>query len=219
MAANTILVYVGASNLGSTTLGVGAPGGFAASGTQAFVDNASSRGQAGALVTPPTRATDFGPWGGALGFNSTNTPWYFDQDTSSVEAFTGFDFFSVAVHELGHLLGIGTADSWVAKTNVNGTIFNGAFSSAVHGSPVPLADPAHWAAGTMGMYNGTTQEAAMGPNIAAGKRSYFTDLDFAALKDIGWQVSATPVPVPGALVLLLSGLSVMVAWGKRRALV
>ena len=37
--------------------------------------------------------------------------------------------------------------------------------------------------------------------------------------DIGWQVSPSPVPVPGALVLLFSGLSVMVAWGKRRALV
>ena len=213
VAANTIRVYVGASNLGSTTLGIGGPGGFAASGSQAFLDNVSARGQSGALAKPPT---DFGPWGGAIGFNSTNTPWFFDQDTSTVETFTGFDFFSVAVHELGHLLGVGTADSWF--TNVSGTNFNGAFSSAVHGGSVPLADAGHWAVGTKGSI-GSMQDAAMGPNIAAGKRSYFTDLDFAALKDIGWQVSPAPVPLPGALVLLFSGLSLMFAWGKRSALV
>ena len=48
VAANTIRVYVGASNLGSTTLGIGGPGGFAASGSQAFLDNVSARGQSGA---------------------------------------------------------------------------------------------------------------------------------------------------------------------------
>ena len=71
--------------------------------------------------------------------------------------------------------------------------------------------------GTMGIYDGSSREAAMGPNITAGQRNYFTDLDFAALKDIGWEVSPAPVPVPGALVLLFSGLSLMVAWGKRNA--
>ena len=217
VAANVIRVYVGASNLGGTTLGIGGPGGSAVSGTtQDFLDNASARGQTGALATTPT---DFGPWGGALGFNSINTTWYFDQNTSNVEAFNGFDFFSVAVHELGHLLGVGTADSW--KNQISSTNFNGAFSSAVHGGPVPLADGGHWAVGTMGIYNGNSQEAAMGPNIAAGQRNYFTDLDFAALQDIGWEVSPAPapVPLPGALVLLFSGLSLMFAWGKRSALV
>ena len=212
VAANVIHVYVGGSSLGTTTLGIGGPGGVDASGTPEFVNNAVSRGQAGALAKP---ATDFGPWGGSIGFNSTNTNYYFDQDTNTVESFMGFDFFSVAVHELGHVLGIGTADSWF--TYVSGNNFNGAFSSAVHGSPVPLADLAqHWAAGTKGSM-GSMQDAAMGPNIAPGQRSYFTDLDFAALKDIGWQVSPAPVPVPGALVLLFSGLSLMVAWGKRNA--
>ena len=212
VGANEIHVYVGASDLGGTTLGIGGPAGSTASGTtQAFLDNVKGRGQVGALVNP---ATDFGPWGGTLAFNSANTPWFFDQDTSTVETFTGFDFFSVAVHELGHLLGVGTADSWF--TNVSGTNFNGKFSTAVHGGPVPLADAGHWAVGTKGSI-GSMQDAAMGPNIAAGQRNYFTPLDFAALRDIGWEVSPAPVPLPGALVLLFSGLSLMVAWGKRSA--
>ena len=211
VAADVVRVYVGASNLGGTTLGIGGPGGYGASGSQAFLDNVASRGQTGALAKP---ATDFGPWGGSLGFNSTGTNYYFDQDTSTVESFTGFDFFSVAVHELGHLLGIGTADSWF--TNVSGLNFNGKFSTAVHGGSVPLADVGHWAVGTKGSI-GSMQDAAMGPNIAAGQRNYFTPLDFAALKDIGWEVSPAPVPLPGALVLLFSGLSLMVAWGKRSA--
>ena len=214
VAANVIYVYVGASNLGPNTLGIGGHGGGGSSGTQAFVDNAVSRGQSGALAPTPK---DFGPWGGSLGFNSTSTNWFFDQDTSTAKTFTGFDFFSVAVHELGHLLGVGTAASW--SNQISGSNFNGAFSSAVHGGPVPLADAGHWAVGTTGMVNGSMQEAAMGPSISAGQRKYFTDLDFAALKDIGWEVSPAPVPLPGALVLLFSGLSLMVAWGKRSAVV
>ena len=211
VAANVIRVYVGASDLGGTTLGIGGPGGFGATGSsQAYLDNVASRGQTGALVNP---ATDFGPWGGALGFNSVNTPWYFDQDINSVESFSGFDFFSVAVHELGHLLGIGTANSW--SNQISNGNFTGAFSSAAHGGSVPLANGAHWAMGMTGMYEGSSRETAMGPNITAGQRNYFTDLDFAALKDIGWEVSPAPVPLPGALVLLFSGLSLMVAWGKR----
>ena len=220
VAANDIYVYVGASNLGTSTLGIGGAGGTGACCTQAFADNVAGRGQTGALAPTPT---DFGPWGGSLGFNSS-TNWYFDTDASTLEAIPGFDFFTVAVHELGHLLGIGTAGSWDAKismdTNKN-AFFTGQASQAAHGgAPVPLdADKAHWLAGATGLVSGSIQEAAMGPSIAPGQRKYFTDLDFAALKDIGWQVSPAPVPLPGALVLLFSGLSLMFAWGRRSALV
>lgn len=214
VAANAIRVYVGASDLGAATLGSGGPGGYSVSGDADFLTNAQSRGQTGALVTPPT---DFGPWGGAIGFNAASN-WYFDTDANTVERFSGYDFFSVAVHELGHVLGFGTSASWDAK--VSGQTFTGDFSKAAYGGAVPLdSDLAHWAAGTMGSYNGSPQETAMESGIAAGQRKYFTGLDFAALQDVGWQASATPVPLPGALVLLFSGISFLAVWGKRRAVV
>ena len=89
-------------------LGIGGPGGYSISGSQAFIDNVVARGQSGALAAIPT---DFGPWGGSISFDNSSTSWYFDSDVNTVESFTGFDFFSVAVHELGHLLGAGTSDS------------------------------------------------------------------------------------------------------------
>jgi hypothetical protein len=189
--ANTVIVYVGASNLGGSTLGLGGPGGYNASGvTQLWFDTLEGRGEAGALLGTPT---DFSPWGGTLAFNSTSA-WHFDSDPSTVETFTGLnDFYSVAVHELGHLLGMGTAGSW--DSLISGANFTGALSLAAQGGIVPLSgDLAHWANGTMSTVVGTgaAQEAAMSPSLTVGTRKFFTALDYAGLQDIGWQLSAIP---------------------------
>lgn len=210
VASNTLVVYVGAQNLGSSTLAFGGPGGYSASGTQSFIDNVASRGQAGALATP---ATDFGPWGGEITFNSTVGNWYFDTNTSTVEPFSGVDFFSVAVHELGHVLGVGTSDSWTTFTS--GSNFVGPHSMSAFGGAVPLnSDLAHWAAGTTSSVNGSPQTAIMVPTIPSGTRRYYTNLDFAGLEDIGWQV--TPVPLPAASWLLGSSLIGLLAVGRRK---
>jgi hypothetical protein len=39
----------------------------------------------------------------------------------------------------------------------------------------------------------TPQEAAMDPDVLNGTRKFFTNLDGAALKDIGWELIAPPV--------------------------
>ena len=210
VAANTLVIFVGAQNLGSS-LGQGGPGGYASSGTQAFIDTVAARGQLGALSAIPT---DFGPWGGSISFNNVGTNWYFDSDVNTVETFTGFDFFSVAVHELGHVLGAGTADSGLRY--LSGTNFVGPNAMAAYGGgPVPLnASLDHWADAVTSTVNGLSQEAAMTPAIGAGTRKYFTDLDFAGAKDIGWQV--TPVPVPAAFWLLVSGVMGLVAVSRRK---
>ena len=199
--ANTLIVYVGASNLGGSTLGLGGAGGYEASGFTPWFNTLQGRGQAGALLSTPT---DYGPWGGTLAFNSTKT-WYFDSDPSTVETFTGQnDFYSVAVHELGHLLGFSLlldensnpANSWSAVTNSVSGIFSGTHAMALNGGAgLQLSgDLSHWADGTMSTVVGTgaAQETAMDPSLTVGTRKYFTALDYAGLQDIGWQLAPIP---------------------------
>lgn len=210
VAADTLIVYAGGRAISGSTLGIGGPGGFGVGGTQTFVDNAVSRGEVG--DTQGASATDFAPWGGSITFNS-NSNWYFDPDVSTSGDVVNNDFYTVALHELGHLLGLGTADSW--DNLVSGTSFTGAASTSVFGSNPPLqADGAHWLNGTVSVVDGVSQEAAMDPSITTGTRKVFTDLDIAALKDVGWEVSA--VPVPAAVWLLGSGLIGLFAVAKRR---
>lgn len=206
--ADTLIVFAGGRNLGGSTLGIGGPGGFTASGSQSFLDTVGTRGETGAP------GTDFGPWGGSLAFNDT-TNWYFDPDTSSDEAFpvAQSDFFSVALHELGHLLGFGTAQSW--DNQVAGGNFTGTASTAIFGNNVPLAgDNSHWQDGTTSTIGGMGSfETAMDPVITTGDRKRFTDLDLAALQDVGWEV--TPIPLPASVLLFVTGIMVLFSVSKR----
>jgi len=56
----------------------------------------------------------------------------------------------------------------------------------------------------MSFVDGVSQETAMDPTISYGARKVFTDLDMAALDDVGWDIAA--VPLPPALLLFGSGL-------------
>jgi hypothetical protein len=202
VAADALTVFVGGQSMGAGSLGYGGYGGYSVSGTQDFLNNAAQRGQSNATSGPS--ATDFAPWGGQLTFSSSAN-WYFDADLSTTEAFSGNDFYSVALHELGHLLGLGSSDSWDNKTS--GSSFTGANAVAVYGGNVPLeGDKVHWLDGTKSTVNGIEQETAMDPTIHVGTRKVFTQLDLAALKDVGWQVSVTAVPVPSAVWLFGSAL-------------
>ena len=200
IAANTLVVYVGVRSLSSSELALAGFGGYSASGTQPWLDTVSKRGQTGAPNT------DFGPWGGSISF-STSASWYFDPDPSTVDVPAGQnDFYSVALHELGHVLGIGGATSWDKLIN-GSSQFTGAAAVGVYGGLVPVtADHGHWADGTMSTIPGTSthQEAAMDPTITVGTRKYFTDLDFAGLSGIGWEVAPVPEPEQYALVAGLS---------------
>jgi len=206
LATNEIRIFVGAGSLSEETLGHGGFGGFSIGGSQEFINAILARGQSGALTNPKT---DFGPWGGSIEFNLTSD-WYFDSDPGTTEAFAGQnDFYSVALHELGHVLGIGTSDSWFALDS-NG-VFTGAASVAVYGSAVPLDEHgAHWDLGTMSTIYGTevAQDAAMDPSLATGTRKYLTALDIAGLSDVGWTIA---VPEPATTLLLLSTIPLLLA--------
>lgn len=189
LGEGVVKIYAGAMQLGTSTLGMGGPGGYHLSGiTQEWFDTVAARGQVGALAAT---ATDFGPWGGFITFD-IDADWYFGTGSLSGKN----DFLSVATHELGHLFGIGTSESWIGL--ISASEFTGPNATAANGGvQVSLSGTGHWANGTMSTIYGTStpQEAAMDPSITVGTQKYFTTLDFAGMQDIGWTV----VPEPSAL--------------------
>lgn len=189
--ANQILIYVGARNLPNNQLGEGAGGYYTtAQGSQAWLDTVRGRGEAGALGAAPT---DIGPWGGSLAFDEPRD-WYFGFDADALGSQQN-DFFSVAVHELAHVLGFGivfpgsTSSSW--ENLVVGNQFTGSNARAEYGGNVPLASGSHWLDGIQS----DGREAAMDPTLTVGQRKLFSPLDLAAMQDIGWSVTNTRATV------------------------
>jgi len=203
VAQDTIVVYVGASSLGGSTLGIGGNG-YNARGTSDFINLVATRGQ-----SEPSSA-NFTPTTGEIVFD-TDTNWYLDSDVTTVEAFSGFDFYSVVVHELGHVLGVGTSAAW--RNDVSNNDFIGANALASYGGPVPLADSGHVDKSILSSFMGGLQEPSLTPSIASGQRKYLTDLDWALLADVGWQVTAVPEAQTWAM--MLAGLGLL-GWRMRR---
>ena len=175
-----LTVFVGARNLPGGEAGQGGYGGYGWQGLPDWGHRVSQRG-----------LTGFATWGGSLTFD-TDKNWYFEEDASGLR--TGLtDFYSVAAHELGHLLGLGTAPAF-DRLIVNGT-FTGSHAVNVYGSAPPVSpDEAHWA-------NGVSvggQPASLQPFLVIGQRYGLSPLDYAALADIGWQVSSLAPTSPPA---------------------
>lgn len=191
--ADTIIVFPGARNLPSG-LGLGGPGGFNGGGSATFLNNLQTRGEAG--VNPSgTNDTDFALWGGTIAFDNAVT-WNFSVDAPVAGQ---NDLFSVALHELAHVLGFGTSDSFTNKINSSNR-FTGTEAVAAFGGTIPMRedqagnlDQGHYADNTTGRLPGTQieQESAMDPQVTTGTRKLLTDIDWGALDDLGWDV--TPV--------------------------
>jgi len=180
---NKFTVFVGADDLGGS-LAIGGPGGFRVRGTQTFVDTVVSRGQTG------VGQTDFNLWGGGISFNTT-ADWYFDINPTG-QGVNENDFLSVAFHEMFHVLGFGTSNSF--NNLIVANAFTGQQSMLLYddnpGNPVPLAGGGpHWA-------NNLTdqgQEVAMDPDLIVGDRKLPTELDVAALDDLGWDLITSSI--------------------------
>ena len=192
--ADTVYVFAGARDLESSEVGQGGFGGFSASGDTDWLERVKARGQGGALLPAET---DFGPWGGSIAFDVV-TDWHFGGDTSGLDP-DEVDFFSVAVHELGHLLGINIGNpSWLRFVSQTENKFEGPISAAEFDGlgNVPIDGVGeHWAEGVVE----GGQEVSMDPTLESGTRKSFTELDFAGLADVGWVVAPMEftIDVPG----------------------
>jgi hypothetical protein len=186
--ANTLIVFVGGSNLSSGTLAESNPGSLDTYYSQDYSNLVHSRGQPGALATPPTA---WSPWGGMVSFGMSDN-WNFS-GTGGLPAAGQYDFLTVCEHELSHLLGYGQAPSWFAQVNLSTQLFSGVHAEKSYGGPVPVdATGIHWGAGT----TSGGQSPVMSPSLPAGVRRAMTPLDWAGLADIGWNVDKLVVTTP-----------------------
>jgi len=197
--ADTIIVYVGATDLPGSALGEAGPGGYnlRSIGGSAFEQAVETRGESG------VGTTDFAPWGGSLTIDDT-----FTWDTSLGGNGTDHHLYTTLLHEFGHIVGLGTSDAW--NNYAGGGGFTGPNAVAEFGGNVPLnGGQDHWAAGTTSEEypNGASQEALLDPDIAAGDTKELTDVDVAALQDIGWEIAQ--VPEPSSVAFLGLGLALL----------
>jgi hypothetical protein len=212
---NQVYIFVGARDLPGTVAGQGGFGGFnGLTGSAAFVDAVQNRGQG---TTTGSTAADFGRYGGSIAFDTAGTTFHFGPTAAGLDP-GETDFVTVATHELAHLLGFGTAPSWNNRVQSATATFTGPASITQYqrtnpgATAVPLAgtaDLGHWQNGLQSFVGPTQQEVVMDPTLLNGTRLEFTDLDYAGLADVGWQI-----PEPTGLSLV--GLAGLLLGSRRR---
>jgi hypothetical protein len=203
--ADELVVFVGARDLPGDEAGLGGPGGWLWTGRGNGQFTSAEESQWNDIqddfesaVIRRQEANGFATWGGAISFDS-NTSWHFNHTTNPGAGLT--DFYSVALHELAHVLGFGAVDNddekdteWEAR--VNGTNFTGSNANIQHApaAQVPLDsadDVSHWLQGiqdSTAYGAATSQKPLMVPGIDPAIRRLLTNLDAAALVDIGWSI-------------------------------
>ena len=166
-----LLIFVASSSLQGQALAEGGPG-----GTDALGDVFARRISSNYRGTGPV--TNFEPWAGTITFGS-NVDWDFsleDPDPSLT------DFISLALHEIAHVLGIGT--SGIFDELVAGGLFQGFNALGVNeGEAIPLAeDLGH-------VEDGFRDNTILLDPTYNGGRNLPTEVDLALLADIGYEIS------------------------------
>ncbi len=162
--------------------------------------------EAGATTYEGDRNTEslFQPWLGEIEFNSAES-WFVDANTDRTPdvPFGQADFLSVAVHEIGHILGVSSNIAAFRNLIINGK-FTGEKSSAVNGGePIPLDRRGSHIED--GFEVAGLDEHALDPSLRKGTRKLLTLLDVALLDDIGYTVDYSSLkPVPELNVLAIN---------------
>ena len=195
--ANQYTLYIGATSLSSAGIGGTGVGYF---GSTAFNQTIGRRGKP---------EGEFAAWGGYVSFDDDGgANWHYDHSTPVAAGKT--DLYSVALHEIGHALGLNGSyaewTQWQVGPEFQGPQALAAWKaddpsapSGATGVPTVSASNFHWkdnaatppfAPRVSSYVLGTTQlqEAAMDPVIINGSRKLFTNVDAMALRDIGWTV-------------------------------
>ncbi|MGJ8696771.1 MAG: hypothetical protein ACSHYF_10660 [Verrucomicrobiaceae bacterium] len=203
---DTYVLYAGGTALGGLS-GYGTPGqAYNVEASQATLLETwtlvTGRGQEGAdrFVESPT---DYTPWGGTVTFD-TGREWNFS--TTGPDDTMALEFIPVALHELAHALGVGTASTWNRYVDKVGLLFNGPHSMEAYGAAVPMIEEFHWAddvrspsLAMFGIPGGVETIPVMNrfsPVTNAKAFRGLSELDLAGLADIGWQVQDPPLPPP-----------------------
>ncbi|MGK7902931.1 MAG: hypothetical protein AB4352_16280 [Hormoscilla sp.] len=163
-----LLIFVGARPLPGSTLGEAGPDGVDAAGT---------------VFSNRLLGSNFEPWVGGLTFD-TDANWFFDStpNTDGDIPFGQSDFISTALHEIGHVLGFGTADIF-EQIGAGGT-FDGPNALNVNGGrPIPLeGNLSHVEEGFL------NDTVLLDPTSRNGTRTLPTQVDLALLADIGYEI-------------------------------
>ncbi len=141
--------------------------------------------------------------------------WHYDTETSVASGKT--DLYSVALHEILHVIGLGTSQTW--DDLASGSQWLGSEAAAIAGSANIIdSSGSHVESGLLSarVRDGVLQESVISPTITPGVRKELTLLDLAFLTDVGYGV-ANLVPEPSSMALLTGTALLLLPRRKRQA--
>ncbi len=234
LAANQWILYAGGRSLGGPA-GIGGTG-TGTNFTTTFDDLQGPMHRGVISNTPANTVNDIPAWGGSITFETSSVNWHFGIGTAAPAGTT--DFYSIALHEIGHALGLSLSfNQWtnlqssatflgpraIAALNqdngTSATFINQVSSTNRHWQDgtydsfiFPLGSPN--LAGTVG--TNVLQDLLMEPtaNFTGSLRRFeVTNVEVGALRDLGWSVLAVPEL---SSFLYLGGILAFVGYGYSR---
>jgi hypothetical protein len=137
------------------------------------------------------QGVDHEPWAVGIAYACTENTYFFDPTPESADDIPAgtTDFLTLTMHELGHALGLGSSQTFLALTNEEQSEFLGDAAVGVIGGPVPLAG----GDGGTHLHRELRVDGLpvlMAPSWVASERYFPGRLELAILSDIGYDVAA-----------------------------